>query len=358
MVSEVRAFGASAPQRSHTGMSVGRRSAILRRRRKQPDTPGGQQAWEGAWGPLVCQGCRCRAMSARSTPKRGNNSLFGGIEPSLRSSSSRLFDTSHNASSAYIKQHRPVAQRVSTSVEDPPEASFVPTESLSSVATDAPLASKVLPTKVPDLLGSRRWGGNENVALDGAAEVNRRFQALEAAIAVMNQPQMYSEVKELRQAVAMAPTIQQRGDGPTVTVYGFSATDRDRVMHKFSSFGDVEEHKFAGNWVQIRYRDKAQAAHALGRAGSMGYVHIGRDLLVGVAPGQVSSNGVSAETAGDGEHLGPEPLAGDSAPYPIPFRQNKRPRLDPTEAPDGPRPATGGGWKGWGASVAEYLLGP
>ena len=32
--------------------------------------------------------------------------------------------------------------------------------------------------------------------------------------------------------------------------------------------------------VQIRYRDAAQAQQALGRAGSTGHMHIGRDMLV------------------------------------------------------------------------------
>jgi hypothetical protein len=30
------------------------------------------------------------------------------------------------------------------------------------------------------------------------------------------------------------------GSGPTITVYGFAPADRDRVMHKFAGFGDIE----------------------------------------------------------------------------------------------------------------------
>ena len=56
----------------------------------------------------------------------------------------------------------------------------------------------------------------------------------------------------------------------------------------------------------------------------------GRELLVGVAPGSVGGSGAAgaaqgglatAATSGAG-------YGADSAPYPVAFRQNKRPRLE------------------------------
>ena len=94
----------------------------------------------------------------------------------------------------------------------------------------------------------------------------------------MNQQAMYEQIERLKKSIAEAPSSQRRGDGPTITVFGFSSTDRDRVMHKFSSFGDIEEHAFDGNWVTITYRDAAQAQVALGRAGSQGLLHMGATI--------------------------------------------------------------------------------
>ena len=112
-----------------------------------------------------------------------------------------------------------------------------------------------------------RWGENENAALDGSAgetrasrpapplrpvlllvayccahalmvslraDVSRKFAALEAAVGSMNQQAMYEQIERLKKSVAQSEMAQRRGDGPTITVFGFSSTDRDRVMHKFS----------------------------------------------------------------------------------------------------------------------------
>ena len=268
--------------------------------------------------------------------------------------------SSRDASTAYIKQARPVVHRreAAAAAEPGPDSAFSPPkESYSLRATDA-AAPAIVPAaaSVPNL---PRWGENENAALDGSADVSRKFAALEAAVTHMNQQAMHQQIKLLKESIAQAPAAQRRGDGPTITVFGFSATDRDRVMHKFSSFGDIEEHSFDGNWVTITYRDPAQAQAALSRAGSQGFVHMGRELLVGVAPGAVAGSGAAA-TVGQGSLAsaaasGPGSGAGDDAPHPVAFRQNKRPRL---EVADAPRPAVGGGWRGWGASVTEYLLGP
>ena len=151
-------------------------------------------------------------------------------------------------------------------------------ESYSLLSSGDGLAvSKVAPAaaSLPNL---PRWGENENAALDGSADVSRKFAALEAAIGSMNQQAMYEQIERLKKSIAEAPSSQRRGDGPTITVFGFSSTDRDRVMHKFSSFGDIEEHAFDGNWVTITYRDAAQAQVALGRAGSQGLLHMGATI--------------------------------------------------------------------------------
>ena len=36
----------------------------------------------------------------------------------------------------------------------------------------------------------------------------------------------------------------------TITVFGFTPSDRELVLHKFKSYGDIVEHKFVGqaNW--------------------------------------------------------------------------------------------------------------
>ena len=66
------------------------------------------------------------------------------------------------------------------------------------------------------------------------AEVSRQFAALEAAIGSGNRQAMYEQIERLKKSVAQTDVAQRRGDGPTVTVFGFSSTDRDRVMHTFS----------------------------------------------------------------------------------------------------------------------------
>jgi hypothetical protein len=64
--------------------------------------------------------------------------------------------------------------------------------------------------------------------------VSRKFAALEAAVGSMNQQAMYEQIERLKKSVAQSEMAQRRGDGPIITVFGFSSTDRDRVMHKFS----------------------------------------------------------------------------------------------------------------------------
>lgn len=66
------------------------------------------------------------------------------------------------------------------------------------------------------------------------AEVSRQFAALEAAVGSGNRQAMYEQIERLKKSVAQTDVAQRRGDGPTVTVFGFSSTDRDRVMHTFS----------------------------------------------------------------------------------------------------------------------------
>jgi hypothetical protein len=203
--------------------------------------------------------------NSRATPKRSSSTLFDSTVPQSPGNSSRLFDrcvsrplgvhasssaagqsaatscrlahatdprtrpvgtgtataaatafhlgpaSSNNASSAYIKQARPLARRVSAAAAaatgDPlavgaagvggvggglgGEFSSMPTASYSLRSSGDPPAGGaagqvVMPPALPAPMG-RKWAGNENAALDGAAGVSRRFAALEAAVASMNQ---------------------------------------------------------------------------------------------------------------------------------------------------------------------------
>lgn len=65
-----------------------------------------------------------------------------------------------------------------------------------------------------------------------------------------------------------------------VTVFGFTADDRDMIMNVFSRHGNIVSHNIPrlGNWIHLRYSSVLHAQQALKRDGNI----IGDRLMVGV----------------------------------------------------------------------------
>ena len=66
--------------------------------------------------------------------------------------------------------------------------------------------------------------------------MSRKFAELQAAVRISggDKQALYEQIKRLEESVAQSEMAKRRASGPTITVFGFSSTDRDRVMHKFS----------------------------------------------------------------------------------------------------------------------------